>query len=60
MIREGLRVRRGHKKCRGLAPLVTGKLLVSRAWGGGRREEGGAWPACTWTMGLVRAAAGTW
>lgn len=41
MIREELRVRRSHKKCRGLAPLVTGKLLVFRAGKEGRREEGG-------------------
>lgn len=57
MIREGLRVERGHKKCRGLALPVTGTLLVSRAGGGGRREEegrrekGGAWPP---VLGLLQ------
>lgn len=46
MIREGLRVERGHKKCRVLAPPVTGKLLVSRAGGGGRKEGEGRSMAC--------------
>lgn len=42
----------------GTGPLVTGKLLVSRAGGGGRREEGqvrkgkgGAWPP---VLGLLQ------
>lgn len=49
MIREGLRVRRSHKKCRERAPFPPS---LGSSWSLELGEEGGACLAYTWTLGL--------
>ena len=59
-MREGLRVRRSHKKCRGLAPPVT--LRGGGGLGGGGCLQGGGSPMpCLYLdPGAVTVAAGAW